>query len=391
MPAAGEKWSKEEIDDIIGIYFAMLAKEVSGQSYNKAEYKQKLSSLLPARSSKSIDFKCCNISAVLSRLNHPFISGFSPMPHYQKDLESAVKAYVESVEAFTGAGRLGPTAGAGTIRSGEALRIRWTEKGIRNWTDLFPPGEFDREGEFKNRTHLVEGPKGEKVYAHYDLLVKGAVAILNYEKSQYRAANIKSGLCIGRMFINFSDGDRVKIAEILWQDEGDSSPKKAEVLWTRFKPGKIPDYDPPDPGAVAKRKIQTIKERPGQQEFRRKLRRAYGDTCVLAGCEVAEALDAAHIDPVINTLSDNPQNGLLLRKDLHALFDQQLLGIDPVTRRANFSKLLKNRAGYSDLHLKAQLRPPIAGYESYAPNLSALERRWQYFLKLEKDRTTSET
>ena len=70
--------------------------------------------------------------------------------------------------------------------------------------------------------------------------------------------------------------------------------------------------------------------RSGQAKFRAALfdrdRR-----CVLSGTETPKALDAAHILEVHKSGRDNIGNGLLLRKDLHALFDYGLLAIHPDT------------------------------------------------------------
>jgi hypothetical protein len=67
--------------------------------------------------------------------------------------------------------------------------------------------------------------------------------------------------------------------------------------------------------------------RPGQQAFRQLLRSHYG-SCVITGETVTEVLDAAHITPFSGTHSDLLENGLLLRTDLHRLFDRYLFSID---------------------------------------------------------------
>jgi hypothetical protein len=68
--------------------------------------------------------------------------------------------------------------------------------------------------------------------------------------------------------------------------------------------------------------------RRGQPEFRRKLLDAYG-RCVITGCTSKDALEAAHIRPYSDTKNNDPSNGLLLRADIHTLFDRHLIGIDP--------------------------------------------------------------
>lgn len=56
-------WAKEEVEATVAAYFAMLRAELSGNSYNKAEYRRKL---LPLE--QSVEFKHANISAILIEL-----------------------------------------------------------------------------------------------------------------------------------------------------------------------------------------------------------------------------------------------------------------------------------------------------------------------------------
>lgn len=78
--------------------------------------------------------------------------------------------------------------------------------------------------------------------------------------------------------------------------------------------------------------------RPNQSAFRRRLMALYRGRCVLTRVRVGPALEAAHVfpwtgDPVL----DEPDNGLILRRDLHALFDAGLFAIHPVSRRINMA------------------------------------------------------
>ena len=84
-----------------------------------------------------------------------------------------------------------------------------------------------------------------------------------------------------------------------------------------------------------------VEQRVGQPEFRAELMLAYGNRCAVSGCETPEVLQAAHIQPVKLSGSHSVSNGLLLRADLHNLFDRGLLtvnaryviSIDPEVRR----------------------------------------------------------
>ena len=77
------------------------------------------------------------------------------------------------------------------------------------------------------------------------------------------------------------------------------------------------------------RVIQDIQQRQGQSEFRAGLLQAYGNRCGLSDCDVEPALEAAHIVPYSGAAANHVQNGILLRADLHTLFDLNLFVIDP--------------------------------------------------------------
>ena len=66
--------------------------------------------------------------------------------------------------------------------------------------------------------------------------------------------------------------------------------------------------------------------RPNQAAFRRAVRAAYGDRCAITGCDVVPALDAAHIADW--HLENDAGAGILLRADLHRLFECGLLVLD---------------------------------------------------------------
>jgi hypothetical protein len=76
-----------------------------------------------------------------------------------------------------------------------------------------------------------------------------------------------------------------------------------------------------------------IVARRGRGPFRRKLLQVYGGRCAISGCPVEAVLDAAHVTRYLGKHSDRVTNGLLLRTDLHTLYDCGLLGFDPKTRK----------------------------------------------------------
>lgn len=76
------------------------------------------------------------------------------------------------------------------------------------------------------------------------------------------------------------------------------------------------------------RVIGQIVRRRGQPEFRKKLLIAYEDRCAISNCDLVEALEAAHIVPYRGPETNDVRNGLLIRSDLHTLFDLGLIAVD---------------------------------------------------------------
>ncbi|MCB0762833.1 MAG: DUF3883 domain-containing protein [Flavobacteriales bacterium] len=87
-------WSNIEVELAVADYFTMLAKELSGQTYTKAQHRRNLLPLLNNRTDGSIEFKHQNISAVLINLGQPYIKGYLPRFNYQKILEDKVIDYL---------------------------------------------------------------------------------------------------------------------------------------------------------------------------------------------------------------------------------------------------------------------------------------------------------
>ena len=70
-----------------------------------------------------------------------------------------------------------------------------------------------------------------------------------------------------------------------------------------------------------RRVVSSIVTRQGQGAFRQSLIMAYHSKCAITGCDAIDALEAAHIMPYRGVHSNVVRNGLLLRSDIHTLFD----------------------------------------------------------------------
>ena len=85
-----------------------------------------------------------------------------------------------------------------------------------------------------------------------------------------------------------------------------------------------------------------------------------------------EIVEAAHIKPYAEEPDDDPANGLLLRADLHTLFDLHLIGIEPNTLTLSVHPAAK-AAGYA-----AYQGLPLRCSEN-KPNPELLQERWELF------------
>jgi putative restriction endonuclease len=79
------------------------------------------------------------------------------------------------------------------------------------------------------------------------------------------------------------------------------------------------------------RVLMEITRRRGQSAFRQKLLNAYERRCAISNCDAEAVLEAAHIVPYRGDHTNVASNGLLLRSDLHTLFDLNLIRIDGTT------------------------------------------------------------
>jgi hypothetical protein len=91
------------------------------------------------------------------------------------------------------------------------------------------------------------------------------------------------------------------------------------------------DFEPISPEDARKRIAAQIVARQGGKKFRANALRSYSGKCAISECDVASVLEAAHIVPFLGKHTNSPDNALLLRADLHTLFDRELLSIDPTT------------------------------------------------------------
>jgi putative restriction endonuclease len=158
--------------------------------------------------------------------------------------------------------------------------------------------------------------------------------------------NWKSNIVRGKSF-NTADA----IGQKLWQ----------EVQSRLASPKPVPD----ESVAIAVErygKAQIVLPRLGQGSFRVIVADSYSRQCALSSSHILHILEAAHIRPYASGGTHSPTNGILLRQDVHTLFDRGYITVTPESR-IEVSKRIKeefnNGVEYYAMHGKQIHLPQI--------------------------------
>lgn len=122
--------------------------------------------------------------------------------------------------------------------------------------------------------------------------------------------------------------------------------------------------------------VGASKTRLGQQQFREAMFGRFGESCAFTGLQPPGALEAAHLYLYAKNPKHDLRGGLLLRADLHALFDRWLITIDPVSWSIQVAPELKSYPHLADLdgqavQLAEHLRPRLEYVQDHADTARA--------------------
>lgn len=223
-----DAWSHEEVEAAVADYFDMLAKELSGVAFNKAEHNRRLRALLQGRRPKgSVERKHQNISAILLELGFPYINGYKPLGNYQQRLRTVVE------ERLTAAHDLNQTV-AQMVRAPEADSAAATNR----LPDLVAAPARDQK---ESRVH--EGVRAERVHGFRNYLeiearnqslgLAGETMILNFEHERLWRAGQRR-LAERLEHVSKTRGDY--LGYDIHSFEEDGRDRLIEVKTTRFGP-----------------------------------------------------------------------------------------------------------------------------------------------------------
>ncbi|CUZ49198.1 HNH endonuclease signature motif containing protein [Serratia sp. K-E0102] len=124
------------------------------------------------------------------------------------------------------------------------------------------------------------------------------------------------------------------------------------------------------------RKFSQVEVRWGQGDFANNVSINCYKKCVVTECSIPSRLQAAHIIPHTDQVDYSVSNGLLLRADIHQMFDRGDCAIEPTTKKIFFiDRLLKMDSDITPLHGKV-----ITAFIQDI-NWSSLSTRWSEFEK----------
>jgi len=94
---------------------------------------------------------------------------------------------------------------------------------------------------------------------------------------------------------------------------------------------------------------QVVRVRRGQARFRKHLLSTQGSRCAFTGSAPERVLEAGHLYSYAELGTHHAHGGLMLRRDIHRLFDDGLLAVNPGTLHVDVAPNLATHAQYAAL------------------------------------------
>ena len=145
-------WSDTQNDAIVADYFTMLADDIAGRPYSKAEHNRLLQTVI-GRPRGSIEYKHQNVSAVLKGLGEGWIPGYKPAFNFQASLVDAVARWLQYHPHW-----LAPAAQTATDPSPMAVReeaILWIGPPPTH-SNAPPPNELEQMAAIARKYNVAE-------------------------------------------------------------------------------------------------------------------------------------------------------------------------------------------------------------------------------------------
>lgn len=328
-------WTDEELQAAVDAYSWMRDQERAGLPFVKKDVYRDLVEQY-GRTTSAWEYRMQNISSVLSELGETIVSGLMPAKHVGSTTTSKLIQIFRDKDA-----------------SKERKAYKYGDK--RTWEltldALYSLGGTATLAEITQRA-LEQSPelKASNIGADLSLLSVNSQARTSYH-GNHRPRRTDGGAPYDQLFKIRHGRDVIYEpyqAEVhgIWEIYTDpssnnknglsvrqaTSPTITEVSKAAEEADLAGAFDPESVIDARSRVYASIVRRRGQSSFRSALIAAYDGKCAITESDVIEVLEAAHVHPYRGTETNVTTNGLLLRADIHTLFDLYLISIDPETR-----------------------------------------------------------
>ena len=334
-------WTDEELRAAVEAYREMAAMQAAGVRYAKKQIYESLAARFD-RTEKAFEYRMQNISAVLNELGQPWIPGLKPAgnvgtaikaklitiiqehaPHHQDGLngEKESRTWEKALDAVI---QLGGSASRKQIK--DWILSHDPTYNTNNLTDLYM---LSVNAPARTSHAQNQQPRRTDQGNRYDKLFKvGEGTFELYDPTQHGVWEIYADALSERQH-----GVSIRRVSNPINDALKNAEQEAE---------QVAAFDPTNVDDARQRISADIIRRRGQPKFRKALLAAYENTCAITGCNLPAVLEAAHIHPYKGNHTNVISNGLLLRADIHTLFDLGLISVDTKTMLVQVSPTLQH-------------------------------------------------
>lgn len=291
-------WSDAELNAAVVAYRDMQQREAKGLPINKRQIYQDLAQKYH-RSNKAFEYRMQNISAVLDSQAQPWIAGLKPAKNVGaiifRQLEKLLTASNTQIDAS-----LAPAAYKSRVSP------------MRSWLI----------GVARNRSVIRYGELMQ-VFAIDRFSLRYALSSIGHQ-SRDAGEPVLTALVVSKAHGRCSSG---LAAEFGIKDDA-LERARLYVYWERNRERSAGERKAGSDLEKKAARFANVETRPDQAAFREAVFIACLGRCVVTGCDVPETLDASHRRGRDWRLGHNAaDDGYLFRKDLHALYDRELIEV----------------------------------------------------------------
>jgi Predicted restriction endonuclease len=347
-------WSDEELCAAVEAYRQMARNQEAGIRFNRSQIYSELAARF-GRTKSAFEYRMQNISAVYQELGMPWIAGLKPAKHVgSKSAARLIKIIQqEGLEADVGVAQKDGLVWEKALAAVTQLGGIASRKQVKEWIlDQDPEYDTDNLSDLymlavnsPSRTSYGQNatPRKTDEGSPFDRLFKVGRGIFEiYDPVQHG---------IWEIYADASSGNRnrMSVRQV-------SSPVDEALATSEEEALQTGSFDPTSVADTRKRVTAAIIRRRGQPAFRKALMDAYSGVCAISGCNLPDVLEAAHVHPYKGDHTDVVSNGLLLRADIHTLFDLGLIAIESKNMLVRVAPQLASTS-YAELD-GAQLHTP---------------------------------